>query len=142
MSVPEDPEQSRAMGSTRGLVLEVEPRRKSTCSADQSFKWTTLEEAVAGSWLREPALDIQHWPGLDLSERLELAEQALRELYAEGLICFVHSRTGEYVEREDMDRMFASRTGTGASITTSSETSSSVRLSADKTGTVSSSSSS
>ena len=76
----------------------------------ESFKWTTLEEAILGLWLREPVLDALNW--FDLEESLVVGERALRELHVEGFIYFVHSRSGERVEPEDFDRMFASRTWT------------------------------
>jgi len=74
----------------------------------ENFKWTTLEEAVGGEWLREPALDALNWFALE--KALEIGERALRELHLEGFIYFVHLQTGECVKPEDLDRMFTSRT--------------------------------
>lgn len=83
-------------------------KRRLTPELYEEFKWTTLEEAVAGLWLREPVLHALNW--FELDDALAMGERALRELCAEGFLCFVHERTGETVGQEDVDRMFASRT--------------------------------
>ena len=83
-------------------------KRRLTPELYEEFKWTTLEEAVAGLWLREPVLDALNW--FELDDALAIGERALRELHSEGFLCFVHERTGELVRPEDVDRMFSSST--------------------------------